>query len=198
MAQESSEVRSFGTGKVYVNENLTAGFMPEDVSTPLSRANGWVELGHLSDAGPQFSFGKSRTPVRSWQSYPNPVRNLRGESITTVTFTLLQWNRFTVPLSLGGGTWADLGGGEYRFDPADSGATDERAVVIEGTDDDYTYRFLFYKAENQAATEFAWTGTTAAPLPVQMTVLQPDASVSSLPYRIFTDDPNAAIAEAAS
>lgn len=197
MAQESSEVRSFGTGKVYVNENLTAGFIPSQLSDPIRRADGWVELGHISDAGPQFSFGKARTPVRSWQSYPNPVRNLRGESITTVTFTLMQWNRFTVPLSLGGGTWTEDGGGEFTFTPVDAGAVDERAVIVEGTDD-YTYRFIFFKAENQANTDFAWTGTTTAPLPVQMTVLSPDASVSAVPYIIQTDDPNVAVAEAAS
>lgn len=194
MALESSEVRSFGFGHVYTAE--PGSVEPANINAPVLASNGWVEHGHISDAGPRFSFGKGRTPVRSWQSYPEAVRNLKAEAVTTVSYDLLQWNRHTIPLALGGGSWTSDGAGLFTFTPADASENNERALIVEAVDDGYNYRFIFRKTENQANVDFAWTGTALAPLPIVATALAADGNLT--PYIIQTDDPNAGIDEASS
>lgn len=186
MALESSEVRSFGFGHVYIAPVGTTE--PANINAAVS--GDWVELGHVSDAGPRFSFGKGRTPVRSWQSYPEPVRNLKAESVTTVSFDLLQWNGDTLSLALGGGSWSATGTGLFQYEPADASENNEVALIVEATDDEFDWRFIFRKTENQANVDFGWTGTALAPLPIVSTVLAADGDLK--PYKIQTNDPNAA------
>jgi len=184
MALTASEVRSFGFGHVYVADVGTTE--PTDIDVAVD-TDDWLELGHGSDAGPRFSFGKARTPISSWQSFPNAVRNLKGAAATTVSYDLLQWNVSTLAYALGdSGEWTDSGGGIYTYTPGETSDVDERALIVEGTDGDYNYRFLFRRTENQAAVDFAWTGSTLAPLPVVATLLEPDAGKA---YIIQYDDP---------
>ena len=192
MTQESSEVRAFGTGRVLVA--AVGGTEPADITANFSHAV-WTELGHLSEAGPQFSFGKARNPVVSWQSFPRPVRNLKGASPETVKFDLLQWNRHSIQLAFGGGTWSTDTTGAYRFTPPADEDVDYRALAVELVDGDYTYRFLFRKVENQAPANFAAVATGLSPFPIEAVVLEPD---SGSPWVIQTDDPNTTTAEAAS
>lgn len=194
MALESSEVRSFGFGHVYIAD--VGSTEPANISAEVDPDAGWIELGHISDAGPRFSFGKGRSAVPSWQSFPDPVRNLKAAAATTCSFDLLQWNRYTLPLALGGGTWAESGG-MYTFTPADAADVNEKALIVEATDDVYNYRFIFRRTENQANVDFAWTGSALAPLPIQSTILTPDGT-GTAPYIIQSDDPNIGAAEAAS
>ncbi len=193
MTLESSETRAFTTGHVYYAPLGTA--YPADITTSFSHAAGWFEAGHLSDAGPQFSFGKARNPVTSWQSFPRPVRNLKGAAVESVKFDLLQWNRNSIQLAFGGGTWSTDTTGAYRFTPPDDEDVDYRALGIELVDGDYTYRFLAQKVENQAPTAFSAVATGLSPLPIEAVILEPD---SGAPWVIQTNDPNATSAEAAS
>jgi hypothetical protein len=194
MAEEAAEVRSYGSGHLYVAP--TGATVPTDVSTNPTHAAGWVELGHISDAGPRFSFGKARNPVSSWQSFPLPVRNLKAAAPSTVSYDLLQWNMNTFSLAMGGGTWSDVGGSGRKFVPADASDTNEKALIADLLDGDYTYRFVFYRTENQAATDFAATGSALAPLAVVSTIMSPDDG--STPWAFFSDDPNFSVAQAAS
>lgn len=185
MALTATEVRSFGFGHVYVAPVGTTE--PGEINVAVD-TDDWTELGHGSDAGPRFSFGKSRTPVSSWQSFPNAVRNLKGAAATTVSYDLLQWNAETLMYALGdSGTWTDSGGGLYTYEPGEASDVDERALIVEATDGDYDYRFIYRRTENQAAVDFAWTGSALAPLPVVATLLQPDGA--DKPYIIQSNDP---------
>lgn len=185
MALTASEVRSFGFGHIYAAPVGTTE--PAEIDDPVDTGD-WTELGHGSDTGPRFSFGKARTPVSSWQSFPNAVRNLKGAAATTVSYDLLQWNAETIAYALGdSGSWTDSGGGLYTYEPGDPGDVDERAIIVEATDGDCNYRFIFRRTENQANVDFAWTGSALAPLPVVATVLTPDGE--DKPYIIQTDDP---------
>lgn len=185
MALTASEVRSFGFGHVYAAP--VGSTEPVEIDDAVD-TNVWTELGHGSDAGPRFSFGKARTPVSSWQSFPNAVRNLKGAAATTVSYDLLQWNAETIAYALGdSGSWTDSGGGLYTYEPGDPGDVDERAIIVEATDGDCNYRFIFRRTENQANVDFAWTGSALAPLPVVATLLVPDGDEKS--YVIQSDDP---------
>lgn len=186
MALVSSEVRSFGFGHVYIAD--VGATEPTNIDAAVGVS--WTEIGHVSDAGPRFSFGKGRTPVRSWQSYPEPVRNLKAESVSSVSYDLLQWNADTLSLALGGGVWTEPTADNFVFTPANASENNEKALIVEALDDGYKYRFIYRKTENQANVEFAWTGTALAPLPIVSTVLAADGELT--PYIIQTDDPNVA------
>lgn len=181
---DPDEVRSLGTGTLYIAE--VGATEPATYSDPFDDAE-WFECGHLSDAGPRFSFGKARTDVRSWQSYPDPVRTLKGESINTIAADLLQWNRDNITYALGGGAWTDDGGGDFTFEPADASADNIKAVAVEGIDGEYGYRFIFRRTETRANVDFAFTPTALAPLPIQATVLA--APTGLKPWIFQTNDP---------
>ena len=188
MALDSTEVRSFGFGHVYIADVGTTEPANIDAAVPA----GWTELGHISDAGPRFSFGKSRSPQTSWQSFPDPVRNLKGAAATTVSFDLLQWNSANLMLALGGGIFLSDGAGMFTYTPPESTVSNEKALIIEATDDEANYRWIFRRTENQANVDFAWTGTALAPLPIVSTVLA--APGESPNYIIQTDDENITVA----
>lgn len=181
---DPDEVRSLGTGTVYIG--AVGATEPDDYDATPDDAE-WYEVGHISDAGPRFSFGKSRTPIRSWQSYPDPVRTLAGESINTIAADLLQWNRENFEYAMGGGDWTDDGGGLYTFEPADASEDNEKALIVEGIDGDYGYRFIFRRTEVQSNVEFAFTPTALAPLAITATVLA--APVGTKPWMFQTNDP---------
>ncbi len=184
MALTASEVRSFGFGHVYIAPVGTA--FPASASDPVD-TDDWTELGHISDAGIRPSFGKARSPIPSWQSFPNAVRNLKGAAATTFSFDLLQWNGDNIAYAMGdSGTWTDDGGGDYSYEPGDPGDVDERALILEGTDGENVYRILCPRTENQASVDFAWVGSAAAPLPIVATLLTPDGATK--PYGLQTTD----------
>lgn len=176
MTLDSTEVRSFASGSNgHVYAAPVGTVEPADISEAVSGS--WTELGHISDAGPRFSFGKNRTPVQSWQSHPDPVRTLKDAAVTTISYDLLQWNAHNVALAVGGGSWTEDSSGIWTFTPADADHTVEQALIIEGQDGDAEkWRFIFRRTENQAAVDFAWTGTALSPLPIQSTVLTPDGT----------------------
>lgn len=185
MALTATEVRSFGFGHVYVAPVGTAE--PAEIDVEVD-TDDWTELGHGSDAGPRFSFGKGRSPVSSWQSFPDPVRNLRAAAATSVSYDLLQWNAENIAYALGdSGTWTDSGGGLYTYEPGEPGEVDERALIVEATDGACDYRFIFRRTENQANVDFAWQGSALAPLPVVATILTPDGA--DKPYIVQSNDP---------
>lgn len=181
---DPDEVRSLGTGTLWIGD--VGATEPDDADTAPDDAE-WFEVGHLSDAGPRFSFGKARTPIRSWQSYPDPVRTLAGESINTVAADLLQWNRDNFTYAMGGGDWTLDDTGLYSFEPADSSEDNDKALIIEGLDGDYTYRFIFRRTEVQSNVEFAFTATALAPLAITATVLA--APTGLKPWKFQTNDP---------
>jgi hypothetical protein len=195
MALDATEVRSFGFGHGYVAD--VGAVEPATITAPVDLGEGWVELGHITDAGPRFSFGKSRTPISSWQAGGDPVRILKGAAATTVSYDLEQWNRWNLPLALGdSGTWAESApsSGLWTYTPGEKSDVDERALIIEASDGVYDYRFIFRRTENQANVDFAFTGTALAPLPVVATVLQGPGGLK--PYIIQTNDPNISVANA--
>jgi len=182
MTLEAQEVRSFGNVKVYVGE--VGATEPATLADAPDEAE-WFEVGHTGDNGIRFSFGKARTPFRSHQSYPDPVRVVKGEAITSVSIDLLQWNRDNLAYALGGGEWAEAGG-EFTFEPADAAEDTERAIIIDAFDGEVTYRFIARRTEVQSNVDFTWSPTALAPLPIQAVLLA--APGDDKAYALVTDD----------
>lgn len=195
MALDPTEVRSFPFGHIYIAPVGTGE--PATIDASVNLALGWIELGHISDAGPRPSFGKAKTPVGSWQSKGKPVRNLNADAPTSVAFDLLQWNRWTIPYALGdSGTWTEStpSSGLWSYEPAEDGSVDERALIIEATDGVYKYRFIYRRTENQANVDTAFTGNALSPLPIVASVLEGPSGTKA--YKIQTNDPNITVANA--
>lgn len=185
MSLESSEVRVTGTGHVYVAPVGTP--FPANVSVAPSHAAGWRELGYCSEAGARFTFGREINNIMAWQSY-DPVRKVVTSVPKSVAFDLQQWNQFTVQLALGGGTVSEPTSGQYLYEPPDESFLDERALIVEGVDGDYTYRFCYRKALNESGVEFAFVRSDPVLFPITMGILAADGGAK--PFFIQTDDPN--------
>lgn len=185
MALESSEVRVTGTGHVYVAPVGTA--FPTDISTAVSHAAGWRELGYVSEEGARFSFGREVNEIMAWQSF-DPLRLVVTAVPKQVQFDLMQWNQFTVSLALGGGTFTEPTSGNYLYEPPAEDFIDERALIIEGTDGDYDYRFCYRKSVNMEGVDFAFVRENPVLFPVTMRILAADAGAKS--FLLQTNDPN--------
>lgn len=185
MTLESSEVRVMGTGHIYVAPVGTA--FPTNISTAVSHAAGWRELGYCTPEGARFTFGRDVTDINGWQSF-NPLRKIITAAPKSVAFDLLQWNQYTMGLALGGGTFTEPTADNYLYEPPDESFVDERAVIVEAIDGDYNYRVCYRKAFNTSGVEFAFARENPTVLPITMDVLAADAGAK--PYLIQTDDPN--------
>lgn len=194
MALESSELVVTGTGHIYVAPVGTA--FPASIDAVVSHNVGWIDLGYATEEGARFSFGREINEAFGWQS-ADPLRLISTRRPKSVAFDLMQWNQHTVQLALGGGTVTEPVSGQYEYAPPADSYIDERALIVEGTDGDYTYRFCYRKAFNQATVEFAFVRENPVVFPIDMKILAADGGLS--PYIVQTDDPNIGeILEAAS
>lgn len=194
MAFESSEVRVTGTGHVYVAPVDTP--FPTNISAAVSHNAGWIELGYASEDGARFSFGREVNEIMAWQSF-DPIAQVVTRVPKTVSFDLMQWNQHTVTLALGGGTVTEPTSNNYVYTPPDESYRDERALIVEGIDGAYTYRFCYRKAINEEGVEFSFVRENPVLFPITMKILAPDDDAA--PYIIQTNDPSIGeILEAAS
>jgi hypothetical protein len=184
MALDAEEVRSFGNVTIYVGD--VGATEPADLTTTPDESE-WFEVGHTSDEGVSFSFGKARTPFRSHQSYPQPVRVVKGEAVTTVGVSLLQWNAANLAYALGGGEWTEDNSGEFTFTPANASVDNEKALIIDAFDGDITSRWIFRRTEVQSNVDFTASPTALAPLPISAVVLAAPGEADD--YNFITDDP---------
>lgn len=194
MALESPEVRVFGTGNIYVAPVGTS--FPATVSAAVDPDAGWVDLGYTTEEGARFQFSREVNRIPAWQSF-DPIRMVVTGVPKQVMFDLQQWNQNTLKLALGGGTVTEPSAGEYQYEPPSEEFVDERALIVEGRDGDYTYRFCYRRAFNEQPVDFAMVRETSSPLPIGMSILAADNGLK--PFLIQTDDPNVGeILEAAS
>lgn len=185
MAFDSAEVRVTGTGHVYVAPVGTA--FPTDIASVVSHNTGWVELGYCTEEGARFSFGREINDIMSWQSF-DPIRKVVTSIPKSVSFDLQQWNMYTVALALGGGTVTEPTTDRYQYDPPAESFLDERALIVEGIDGAYTYRFCYRKALNESGVDFAFVRSDPVVFPITMGILAADSGAK--PYLIQTNDPN--------
>lgn len=183
MSLDSGEVRVFGSQHLYTAPVGTA--FPDDIDDPID-TDDWIELGYTSPEGPRFSFGREIYRVMSSQSF-DPLRLVITALPKTVSADLLQWNGENLPLALGGGTVTEPTPGAFLYEPPDESEVDERALIVEGVDGDYTYRFCYRKSVNEAGVEFAFVRESESRFPVTMTILAADDEEK--PFLIQTDDP---------
>lgn len=193
MANESNEIRVFGDGGVYIADVGTA--FPTDVSTPIDPDSGWTNLGYHTTEGTRFSFGQDTTDLNAWQTL-DPVRVLVSAAPTSISFDLMQTNRHSLTLALGGGAITEPTAGLFKFTPADVSEIYERAVVVELTDGEFNYRYCYTKMSKDGAVEFSAVRTDSTNFSITMKLLAPPVGQDR--YAIYSDDPNMTLLEAGS
>lgn len=152
---------------------------------PDGLGTGWTSLGFATEDGPQFTFDRSTTKKKGWQSL-GTLRTLITEFPTQVEFALMQWNDDSLRLGLGGVVISGAGGG-VKIEPEDPSFLDIRQLIIYGVDDTRHFGFYFPRCQNTKALAFPWKRTDTSDLPIGMEVLEP--TDESPRYTIFTDDP---------
>lgn len=178
MALEATHVVVAGTGAVHVAPEGTA--LPTDLTTPLPAA--WLDVGYIGEDGTQFSFSRDQEEITAWQS-AEPIRVLITSEPKTISFELLEFDHDSILLAFRGG---DIAGATppYTYTPPDAGASDVRAMVIDGIDGSYTFRFCFPRVSLSGDVEWQLVRTDALRLTMEFSVL-----ASATKWTIISDVP---------
>jgi hypothetical protein len=130
----------------------------------------WYDLGYTTEDGITFSFGLDTDTLMTSQSL-DPVRMLTTARPKTVAGSLRQFNRETVTLALGGGSWSGDADDGFVFEPAPSSFIDERMVSVEFEDGAKKARFFGRRTMVSEAVEFTLVNTAGLVFPLTFTVL---------------------------
>lgn len=187
MALDADQLVIPGTGHVYVGDaNET---FPATISSAVttSGASGFVELGYTTEAGVGFSFGRVTKEIKSWQS-GYPLRRLITDTPTSVSFSLLQFTYASFRLAMGGGAFGDAGSSNYYYEPPAADFVDERSIIIEASDGNYDYRWLFRRCVVSDTVDFNLMRTDPVAFPLKFDVLE-SGTPSQKPWAFQTNDP---------
>jgi hypothetical protein len=182
MPLDSTEVRSFGSGRVWAAPLATAFPTAFDGAPGV----GWVDLGYIDEAGPRFSFGRETNEVMVWQSY-DPVRVINTRIPKEVTAKLMQTNPDVMELAMGGGAVdlpVALDTDNARFTLPAEEDVDERALIVDGYDGDIIHRWCFPRVQNLNGVEFAFVRSDATGYELKFKAL----AHTTRPY-LLTNDP---------
>lgn len=186
MALQPENVVVAGSGAVYVAPEGTA--LPTDMAALVAP---WEDVGYVSEDGTTFTFSRDTEDINAWQS-AEPVRVLTTSEPKTIAFDLLEFDRTTITLAFRGG---DFVGSTppYTFTPPDAGASDVRAMVVDGIDGDVSFRFAFPRVQLTGDLEFQLIRTDAVKLAMEFSVL-----ASATKWSLLGDVPGLATASARS
>jgi hypothetical protein len=173
---EAQNVTVAGTGSVLVAPEGTA--MPADLD-PLD--DPWVDLGYITSDGVKFTLSRDQEEIDAWQS-ADPVRVLVTKEPKTIAFDLLEFDQATVLLVFRGGAWA--AGPPPIYTPPTAGASDVRALVVDGFDGTDGFRFCFPRVSLTGDVEFTLQRTDAIHPTVELSVL-----ASETPWQLIGDLP---------
>jgi hypothetical protein len=166
MAQDATKVRVALTGKVWLGKSESVT-MPANITAAVSSTD-FDDLGFTTEDGVTFTFGKNVTDIMGWQS-SDPLRKLLTAEPKSVEFVLRQMERATF-LSAFGGT---ITGTDPNFEwaPPAPGTLAVRPLIVEFTDDDIDYRFIYRRCSDEAEKKVQLLRTDAVNLPANYAVL---------------------------
>ena len=167
MARTSGNVIVAGDGAVYLAPEATS--FPSGSGGLAAPADPWVDAGWFSDDGTTVDRARQETDLNVWQS-TLPIRKLITGAPVTIAGTLRQFDPDTLLAALGGGTFtAGVSSGSFVFpDPSDIAV---QAMILDGIDGAYTFRFLFERVQIGGDMQVPLKSSDAMNLPVTFEVL---------------------------
>jgi hypothetical protein len=172
MAWNSADETLVGSsGQVYVAS--VGATLPTSTATALNEPT-WEGLGYHTEDGLSISNAPELTRFGAWQS-KRPIRIDRQSDTFSLTFALLQWDREAVSLAFGGGTFSDLGGGQYKYSPPDDDdGVDERALVADVVDGSDVLRIVVPKGIAVEGVDSQFARSSMSQLSVTFEALEND------------------------
>lgn len=181
MPLASSEIRVATSGAIYAAPGGTVG--PTLITDAWPAA--FVHLGYATTDGVTLSRTLDTEEVRSWQAIGVQRYLITGVGLTAA-FGLQQFNKTTLPLYLGGGTWVAQGGGSYRLAISNTPTIDERVLGIEWTDGaTLKYRAILVRGMVSETGEMTLGRESEVNLPITFAAMSADPDLGYL----LTNDP---------
>lgn len=160
--------------------------LPADIDDVLDPA--FTTVGYTTDDGAVFTRTPTVNPITMHQSF-EPVRYVVASIESTLSFTLGQWDRDSIPLAFGGGEWTETANG-WEFEPAEPGVIDERAVVADAVDGDIKWRIVMRRVMQTGASSSTLTKSGAAGLAATLGSMA--AGQGNKPWKMQTNSEYAA------
>lgn len=160
-----------GTAAIWVAPSGTT--VPTEFDDALDAAFGSV--GYTTEDGVKFNDEKTIGAVRAHQSF-YPIRRFIENRDATLEFTMLEWDRRTVELAFGGGTWTTPSPGSFKYTPPDPETVDERTMVVDIEDGTTVHRIVVPSGLVVSNTESTFLRTGPSLLPITFGVIGEDAS----------------------
>lgn len=162
-----------------------ADCIPDPESLSVNLAEGWGDLGLLSEAGPRASFAKNTKDINAWQTF-YAVRTIVTEVPTQIEMELRQWNSDTFALGVGGADVTSSGSGVILV-PKDPSFLDIRQLLVYAADGEKHYAFGFRRVQNTRELQFPFAREDESALPVGFKVLAPPTGEAAA-WFMLTDD----------
>lgn len=124
-----------GKAKLYVAP--VGSVMPDHLTDDVDPA--FVSLGYTDDSGVKFSDMKTIAAFTPQQSF-YAVRRWVTDRSCDLTAVLAEWDAKTIPLAFGGGVITEPSPGEFRYTPPDPEDLDERAMIVQVEDGEFTWQ----------------------------------------------------------
>lgn len=171
MAQDADHIIVGQYGEVWKAPVGTAA--PVDTDTAMATVNAaWKELGFISEEGVTFTPTLQGFSVPAWQAEGRPVRRGVASREESLSFTMLEWNKQTLPLAFGGGEFTEIGTSDvFKFAPPTGAEEDEYAFVVHFEDGGDAYRLVIPRAAVTDLAEFQLVRTEATGLDVTLGVI---------------------------
>jgi hypothetical protein len=151
---------------------------PTDINAP---AAPWVKLGLISEDGATWALPtEETTDIGAWQ-VPYPVRILTVSLTTSIQFSLMEWDRDTLPIALGGGTFVeDLT--TVTYVPPAAGESNEVALFLKVLDDPIEMGIYYQRARVSERGDASFKKDEAALLDVTFSIV---GEVGKDPYNLI-------------
>lgn len=182
MAQNTDAVMIAGDGGIFLAP--TGSTLPTDVATVLDAA--FVDLGYVSEDGVTWRNEQTKEPVTAWQSF-YPLKYRVTETTSELEFTLKQFDLYTLPRAMGGGTVTETPGPPQYFTyvPPAPETIEERAVVLEWEYSTFDYRLVIPRAMVTGSVETVLSRNQESELQVTLSVL---GTPGADPFTLYTTD----------
>jgi hypothetical protein len=147
-------------------------------------------LGYTTEDGAKFTDSKTLQDFSVWQEFYPIAKRITARD-ATVEFSLVEWDRRTIALGFGGGTWTEPSPGSFVYNPPNPQDITYYSVVIDIDDGTNDWRFLLRKATVVSNTESTFARNAMALLPITLGAV---GVTGQKPFSIMTDSAAASIA----